>query len=594
MRWKGFIFLAVLVAIFAVISIFFMDKWIESGLESMGEAIVGAKVEIDNLRFSLIDLSIEWQRLQVTDPDHIRSGTPREYDGALPKKEEPPEKGDEPDVFDKIKDNLKQEIERLPVMNFDLDNIKRKLNLDSLIVMADLKIVSRVDSAKTDISVTTEKWETFYKGFHPDDDLKKIKSDFSTVDPKQIKTLPELLSTLDKVKSARNTLISLHDTVTLKHNEIHADFDRISAYAKDVDDWFKEDYQNVLKRAKLPDLSVRNIGKILFGKTIVNRVNLYLGYLQTIRKYMPKKSDKPQKETPPRMAGQIVYFPDRHGWPKFLIKKVHLSGQTGASEEQPGVVMSGDAAGITSQPWIYGRPTTIDLKGIQADKLSGIFAAVLDHTTETSSDSFNILIENKSLNNMDIARTPYLPSKISKGRADFNSIIRFEEKNLLAQLDVKAHGLDFDFSQIQTTNKFVTIVQEVISSLDLITLHTKISGKADNLDFKLDSNLDELVSQKLKSMGTKALTDAQNKIRARLNKIRDEKLDEANKIYQAKRKEIVDKIDEYKNQLDEQKANIEAKIKEIEDDIQERKQKEEAKLKDKARKTLDGILKKKQ
>lgn len=627
MRWKGLIFLAVLVGVFSVISIFFMDQWIESGLESMGEAIVGAKVEIDNLRFSLLGLLIEWDRLQVTDPNHtmqniietgrtafkmnapalfrkryvieemtlanVRSGTPRKYDGALPKKPEPPKKKDKPDAFDKIKAQLNREIDKLPLMNFDLDNIKRKLNLDSLIVMADLKMVGRIDSAKTDITTTAVRWEAFYKDFRPDQDLKKIRSDFSTIEPRRIKTLPELLSTLEKVKSTQKSLNSLRTTVTTKHKEIHEDFERITIYVKNIDDWFKEDFQKVLKKAKLPDLSVKNIGKILFGKTIVDRVNLYLDYLQTIRKYMPKKSDKPEKEKPPRMAGQVIYFPDRHGWPKFLIKKIHLSGQTGTSQEQPGLVMSGDATGITSQPWIYGRPTKIDLKGIQANKLSGIFAAVLDHTTEISSDSFNILFKNKSLNNMNIAKTPYLPSKISKGRADFNSIIRFEADNLLAQLDIKAHGLNFDFSKIETTNKFVEIVQNVISSMELITLHAKASGQANKLDFELDSNLDELISQRLKTIGTKALTDAQNKIRARLNQIRDEKLTEANKIYNEKRKEIVAKIDDYTKQVDDTKAQIEGKIKEIEDDIDKRKKKEQDKLKEKAKKALNGILKKK-
>ncbi|MBN1349801.1 hypothetical protein JXJ21_10360, partial [candidate division KSB1 bacterium] len=167
MRWKGLLFLAIVVAIFIVISVFFIDNWIESGLESAGEAIVGAKVEIDNLKFSLFSMSIEWQRLQVTDPNNtmqniidtgrtafkmsapalfrkryvieemsltdVRSGTPRKYDGALPKEEAPPEKKTEPDAFDKMKAQLNQEIDRLPIMNFDLDNIKRKLNLDSLI-----------------------------------------------------------------------------------------------------------------------------------------------------------------------------------------------------------------------------------------------------------------------------------------------------------------------------------------------------------------------------------------------------------------------------------------------------------------------------
>ena len=68
MRWKGII----IVLIFGIgtlfISILFLDRWIESGLEKTGEAITGARVEIDNLNFRLSDLSLQWDRLQVTDP----------------------------------------------------------------------------------------------------------------------------------------------------------------------------------------------------------------------------------------------------------------------------------------------------------------------------------------------------------------------------------------------------------------------------------------------------------------------------------------------------------------------------------------------
>ncbi|OQX58358.1 hypothetical protein B5M50_04465, partial [candidate division KSB1 bacterium 4484_219] len=134
MRWKGLIFLATLVAIFIALSMFFIDKWIESGLEKAAQAIVGARVEIDNLDFSLTGLSIKWDRLQVTDPNNtmrnlietgrtafkmnapalfrkryiieemtlvdVRTGTSRKYDGALPKT--PKKKKTKPDVIDKV------------------------------------------------------------------------------------------------------------------------------------------------------------------------------------------------------------------------------------------------------------------------------------------------------------------------------------------------------------------------------------------------------------------------------------------------------------------------------------------------------------
>ena len=69
MRWKGLIFLAAVIAFGVILSLFFLDRWVESGLENAGSSIVGAKVEIDGLDLDVAGLSIEWQRLQVTDPN---------------------------------------------------------------------------------------------------------------------------------------------------------------------------------------------------------------------------------------------------------------------------------------------------------------------------------------------------------------------------------------------------------------------------------------------------------------------------------------------------------------------------------------------
>ncbi|MCJ7812631.1 hypothetical protein MUP95_04835, partial [bacterium] len=192
MRWKGFIPLLVFFGIDCIISILFMDRWIEKGIEKTGEAIVGAKVEMDGFHFNLFKLSVEWDRFQITDPKNtmrnmieigrtvfnmksaalmkkrfiieeitvvdVRSGTERAYDGALPEKKKQVKDSDKPDMLDKIKDQLQSEVDRLPVMQFSSSDLTQKLNVDSLIQMADLKLIGRVDSLKGDLNQTSDKW----------------------------------------------------------------------------------------------------------------------------------------------------------------------------------------------------------------------------------------------------------------------------------------------------------------------------------------------------------------------------------------------------------------------------------------------------
>jgi uncharacterized protein (TIGR03545 family) len=622
MRWKGFITLVVLLIAGSIVSGLFIDRWMERGLERTGQLLVGARVEIDNLDIRLLDLSIQWDRLQVTDPGNtmqnlietgrvayrmhlpallrkrfiieemtlagVRCGTPRDYDGRLPKKKKPISR--KPGTFDKIKDRLISEVEQLPVMRFDPKALQRSVNIDSLIALTDLKLVERIDSVKVDVIQTAEKWEDFYEGFRPEEDLKKIRADFDGVDPKQIKTVPELVSVLEKVQSAQKRLNTLSKTVDTRTSEIHADFDRIGSYREKVDRWVDDDYRAVLAKAELPDLSAKNIGKTLFGVALVHQVSHYLDYLDMIQKVIPKKSGKPQKEKKPRMAGQMVSFPDRHGWPTFLIRRIHLSGQTGADDESPGLAMQGEARGITSQPWVYGSPTLIDLKGIREDDRSLYFTAVLDHTTEMPKDSFGIRFENIPLNNVSIQTTPHLPNKIKEGRADFGCTTQVQGDRFSIRVDTRARGLRFDFTEFETNDVFSRVVHGILSGMDLLTLRAKIVSRGDDMDFEVDSNVDHLVARELERMASQTFVEAENRIRSRVRRIRDQKMAGLNEIFDEKRKEVEGPLDAYKGQADDMKSRIEGKIKELVDDAERRKKRE---LGDRAKKLLEGLIKKK-
>ena len=69
MRPKGMIALLILVVLFGAVLYLLSGKLIERVLEKAGESAVGAKVEIDNLKFNLAELSISLDRLQVTNPN---------------------------------------------------------------------------------------------------------------------------------------------------------------------------------------------------------------------------------------------------------------------------------------------------------------------------------------------------------------------------------------------------------------------------------------------------------------------------------------------------------------------------------------------
>jgi len=629
MRWKGLIPLVLTLGFLALGSVLFMDKWIESGIEKAGQSITGAKVEIDGFHLNLFKLTVQWDRLQAADARStmrnlvetgraafrmsfpallrrrvvihemtvadVRSGSPRKTDGALPQKEPKPTSG-QPDFLDKVKAKIKSEIETMPVVRFDLGKLKRSFNADSLVAIAGLRLPGRLDSVRLDAAAAAADWDAFFKTFHPDDDLVKVRDEIKNVDPKQIKTVPELLSTLNTVQASWKTVKAISDTVSSRNQKFKQDYSRLSSYTGQLKTWVQDDYRGVLAKAQLPDLSVQQVGKMVFGPHLASQAETWIDRYQSLKKILPKKSDKPEKkkkEKRTRMRGQDIAFADRHGWPTFTVEKLSLSGQTGPTDSSAGFRLRGEVTDISSQPWITGRPVVVSLSGNKTDGRSVDVLAVLDHRTELASDSFTVKFANVSLNHIAVEKSAYLPSQIRKGSADFNCSAMVLENAVSVKFSSLARGLAFDFDSTAVTDTFVRILRDVISRLDEITLNAGMKGAGEDIHIRLDSNLDDKVGGELKRVGSQALTDAQNKITARLKNIENEKRAELAKVLEEKQKEFEQKLASCVKLSGEQKALVQEKLKLVQDEIDKRTNKEQDQLGKKARDLLDGVLKKK-
>ncbi len=624
MRRKILFSLLGLIGIVCVIMILFMDRWIERGIEKSGEGIVGAKVDMDGFHLNLFKLSVEWDRLQVTDPKNtmqnvidigrtafnmksaallrkrfiieeiivadVRSGTRRDSDGALPPDKQKVKAQDEPGMLDKLKDQLQREIDQLPVMQLSGSDLAQKLNVNSLVQMADLKVIERVDSLKTDLNQTSGEWNRFLSGFHPEEELKMIRDDITSIDPKEIKTIPELIVAFEKVQSAQSTMQNLKQTIDEKYLEAHDDFDRYSRYPQHIERWVNEDYQSILQKAQLPDLSVQNIGKRLFGQEMVNRIQTLIDYYEMIRKIIPEKKEAPQEEEEPQPEEQDVRLADQQGLPSFLIEHLFLSGQTGSSDDAPGFSMQGEVSGITSQPWIYGKPAQFDLRGVRADQRSLQIGGQVDHTTSDRQDSISFALQNIPLQNWAIAETDYVVSGISRGRADVSAYARITNAGLEFQMEIDGRDVVFDFESSGTDPVLSQVVQKVLAGINHIVVQTRLLVQDDVADFRLTSNLDRAVSDELRKMGSRALAEAESRIRQRIDLLSRDQISDLERLLTQNQGKILDPIDQYKNQSDGIRTLIDEKLQEVQADINQRQQGEAGDLQERAKSLLEDLF----
>lgn len=127
---------------------------------------------------------------------------------------------------------------------------------------------------------------------------------------------------------------------------------------KAVDEARKKDLADVMSKMKLPSMDTQSIARMLAGPVIAEKTAAGLKWLNIARKYMPSDSEGVLKSEARR--GRLVHFPRTPSYPDFLVSRLSVSGELGT--EDP-IAYKGEIDGLTTQPGVYGRPTTALLQG---------------------------------------------------------------------------------------------------------------------------------------------------------------------------------------------------------------------------------------
>jgi uncharacterized protein (TIGR03545 family) len=606
-RWKGLIFLAIVIGIIIVLSLILTDRWLEYKIENAGTSIAGARVEIDNLDLSFTDLRIRWDRLQVCDRRHtmknlietgncefdmefwplltkkviienfamteFRTNTDRQTDGRvdLPEDKTPRQPG----FIEKTANRLIEQVGSNAATQFT--SFKQKVNVDSIMALLQIQSVSQITSLQADLTQNYDTWHNQLTQLNYENDLQKLNNQIKSIDVNKINTANGFQSALKSASTIEKSLDSLNKSVKTSRAKLTSDLSSARQRISQVDDWISSDYQRAMAMAKLPDLNLQNIGKTIFGTRLVNQVNEYLSYAGMARAYADKfKSDEPVKKSPPRLKGQNIYFYNKNARPDFWIKNILLSGQT-----NDGIALKGEVKNIVSDQRQIGKTTEFAIGGSKANAASIALNGVLDYMQEQPLEQFNLKYDGFSLANTALSESKLLPNKIQKGFGAIDANLSLHGDQVESRIKFTGHELSFDFSdQGQPANKFDQVVQSIVRGIDLVDLVAKIKGTKENLEFSLNSNLDELFVNKTKEILSQEVDEAKNKIKARVEAEVTKHRQQLDNLIKEKETQLTSQVEKYEKMLDQQKAVLETKKKEIEKSVARDKGKLEKKAKD--------------
>ena len=607
MRWKGIIFLLVVFTIFVALSFIFTDSWLESQLEKTASGLNGAKVEIENLDFSIFGPDLKWDRLQITDPKNtmknmvesgvcefkmeflpllskkviieniqlsgLRTNTDRETDGAISKEERIVIS--QPNYVKETVSKLKKKVEDTPALQ--LAGQVKNANVDSILAILNITSVKKIDSLQQNLTVKYDTWNKELTNLDYGKDLKEIEQKVKSFDVKKLKGIEDYRSALNKVEEINSSISSVSKDFQNKKNNLQSDLSNVKSAVSVVDDWVAADYKSALSMAKLPEINTQNIGEMIFGEKVVGQFSQYLGYVGEARSYANKlKSDDPEKQDPPRLKGQDIYFYNQNARPDFWIRNIDLSGQT-----ENEINLSGVVKNIVSDQRQIGAQTEFDIKGSSEKGAAVEMNGSLNYLEEVPQENFKVYYAGFSLAKTKISESKLLPNEVKKGKGKIESSVNLKGDNIEGKVKFTGQNLEFDFSnQPKPKNKIDEIIQSIVKSISMLDLVMSIQGKGDDLKFRINSNLDDLFVKKMNEILSGEVEAAKKKLLAKIDTEVNKYKSQLTGMISEKEKMIKSEIKKYEDMINEQKDSINNKKREIEDKIKKEQGKQLDKVKD--------------
>jgi len=634
---KKFVFVVLIpVIIFLLVIYFFVDSWITSGLEYAGEKVVGAKVEIDRLHVTINPIGIEFARLQVANPDsawknlfetgkvrfalnfgqllrgkyiietmevnNLILGTKRTTDGSIPKPKEkiaphPPIAFDStgkplanlPPLTEQARSVLDPEGSK-PSTSFDLDKIKRELKIDSLLNPNNLATYRHIDTLEKQINDASVQWQATLG------DIDKSKAKLVEIESKaksiNVGAIKDIQSASDALNNVKSILNNVNDVKTSFNNQKTILTDGVNTFngsIKDLNNLAKQDFQNVVSMAHLPDVSMKGIAEMVLGKDLLKKAYTYLGYVEQARTKIQNTSDTPPMETPKRLQGQNIQFSVEHVYPKFWIKKILISGGADKTEDPQYFYAKGQILNISNDQRVTGMPITVDLMATKGGTTTLSLDASFDRRKELAVDNYKAQLSGLEVKEMSLGRSDFLPTKVSNAVADASIIVNVPGRHFDSNAKIVFKNMNLSFDR-DPNGLVERIVRDMLASVKGFNINLRMWRNEDTFDVAFTTDLDDQLTSRTKQVIGDEVAKIQNDLRNKLNSKIAEKRQEIEKLIAEKKDMVTNRLKEFENQLNDKGALVEAKKREIENRIDQEKKKQTDDITKKAKDALKGLF----
>ena len=281
---------------------------------------------------------------------------------------------------------------------------------------------------------------------------------------------------------------------------------------KAVDEARKQDLAAVMARMKLPSLDTQSLARMLAGPVIAEKTATVMKWVAMGRKYMPSNSKGVLKNEARR--GREVHFPKAESYPNFLVRTLS----------------------VTTQPQVYGKPTTAVIKGAKGARRLDFRASLDASGAEIKTDSA-LLYTGMPVSQLQLGSPSSFMVDITGGTGAFEGGLKTAGENLAGKAALRLAGASFKpkADNIKAA-PLRSAVESSFAGLSSAYIGADISGTIKDPKLSVNTDLANALSKAFSgAMGAevkKAQAEAQKKIDEALKPYRS-KLDDTAAAKQA-------------------------------------------------------------
>ncbi|GAB1401466.1 hypothetical protein MASR1M68_03770 [Elusimicrobiota bacterium] len=547
----------IIIALITAFNILFFDVILKKAFISTGEMIFGAKVEIDSLKTSFTNLSLNLNGLKCADRNDyfknlididrikfqvqfspllrkkiiidemsvtgLKWGTDRKTSGKLPpKKEKKFDKKRKKDgiftkLFDSAKNKAVSEFNNLPALDaFEkIEAQTKNFDVNSLMSGLDLQSVNEINRLSAETEAKYNGYKTKISGYKIEDKIEETKKLIDELSKTKSFGLSDISDSAKKIEKLKNNKQELENIIKELNNAKKDITDTVN-FAKQVQNTVNKDIDNISSKVALPGLDTRNISRILFGQQWINRTDKIIYYLSVIKKYMPEK--KAKEEVKERIKGRDIIFKQKN-YPDLLISKISITGTTAKNAKTAGIDFSGFIKNVCSSPDMIGKPIELEIKG-KNDKQSLLVEGIFDYRGDSSDNTLKIVLKGLSGATLNIPENSYLPL-INTADMDLTGIFNLKNNKFLCSADIRIDNIKEKVIPDDTTMKYIV---KITNSIKSFSVSAKAGVNQNNeSEFNITSDIDNKISEAFSKLFSSQIAEVKEKARAEINKMIQEK-----------------------------------------------------------------------